>query len=277
MRIKTSINIALLASVFLFPGLARAQVQEYAPSTQYGTYQYGAGYQPQANIYDPTEAAGMVSSGMGNVISEAQRNYNLSRPNGQDDQQGTQKKKAPDTSSSMGYDLLDNKQSVKSIMGDDTDEKKKDLPSPDSASGQEAPKVDNTQTKTSPKTTIPSNLQSSNSVIKGYARALDTISLSINGRRIILNGLKGPGNGELCYHNGVPWECGEEGRSALERLLADNYITCAIEKGDTGSCLTQEGDNLAYLVAERGYVIGTVSTTGRITHQAKIMKKGIFQ
>lgn len=276
MRIKSSINIALLASVILFPGLARAQVQEYAPSTQYGTYQYGAGYQPQANIYDPTEAAGMVSSGMGSVISEAQKNYNLSRPNGQDSQQETQKKKAPDTSSSMGYDLLENKQSVKSVMGDDKTDKK-DLPSPDGVSGQEAPKEDNAKGKTPSKNTISANTQNSNPVIKGYARALDTISLSINGRKVILNGLKGPGNGELCYHNGVPWECGEEGRSALERLLADNYITCAIEKGDIGSCLTQDGDNLAYLVAERGYVIGTVSTTGRITHQAKIMKKGIFQ
>lgn len=287
---KIGTQIALLASIIALPHLAHAQSQIYSPQTQYGTYQYGAGYRPQSNIYDPMESAGMVTSGMSNLISESQQNYNMSRQGNTSDSSSSQSQKAktPDTSASMGSDLLGT-DSVKSIMGDDDDKKKKgELPSPDGTSDQDASNASkkyqlklpksvkgdtdkkDTKTTSAPQVTAPS-------IVKGYGRALDTITVSVNGQPVILNGLKGPGNGELCYREGVPWECGEEGRVALERLLTDSYITCSVGTGHVGSCITEDGQNLAHLVAERGYVIGTVTTTGRITHQARLLHKGIFQ
>lgn len=135
------------------------------------------------------------------------------------------------------------------------------------APGSTAPKQAN-KTSAPPKTT--------SRIVYGKAIALDGVTISVGGTTVVLAGLRGPGNAQLCYHSGVPWQCGQFAREALENIVDNAYISCDIIDGQ-GYCTEEDGSNVSERAAERGYAVGTVPETMRKTRLAINSHVGLFQ
>ncbi len=110
--------------------------------------------------------------------------------------------------------------------------------------------------KTEPGSPAPSGSKAAttgtSAIVKGFARALDTITLSVGGRTVVLDGIEGPGNGESCSRNGATWPCGEEGREQTQRAIAGVHIACNVSSANMGVCMDGQGRDIATLVVQRG-------------------------
>ena len=63
-------------------------------------------------------------------------------------------------------------------------------------------------------------------VYVGPARALDGDTLEMTGTRIRLSGIDAPEVAQTCEIKGEAWECGQEARSFLAALVADQQVIC---------------------------------------------------
>lgn len=105
--------------------------------------------------------------------------------------------------------------------------------------------------------TAPTASKSTNPIFSGYAHALDTITLSVAGKTVVLDHMSGPGSQDVCFHDASPWPCGEDGRDITERAVSGLWMACRLNSGNHGQCYTQDGENVADILLRRGYASRT--------------------
>lgn len=68
--------------------------------------------------------------------------------------------------------------------------------------------------------------------IAGAARVIDGDSLEIGGLRIRLAGIDAPELGQTCNEGTASYACGEQARTALDRLVAGQAVACVTRRKD---------------------------------------------
>lgn len=116
--------------------------------------------------------------------------------------------------------------------------------------------------------------------LSGYAKVLDGITLSLNGKIFTLKNLQSPGNGEICYgKNGLPWECGNEATRNLKKIVDGQKLNCSV-MGNKGVCITDTNGDVIKNVIQSGYAFPT-KKDGNIHYGdvmiAKEFKNGLYQ
>lgn len=99
--------------------------------------------------------------------------------------------------------------------------------------------------------------KTSQAIFSGYAHALDSITLSVSGKTVVLDHLRGPGSQEVCFRDALPWSCGEDGRDVTERAVSGLWMACRLTSGNRGQCYTESGENVADVLLRRGYASRT--------------------
>lgn len=115
--------------------------------------------------------------------------------------------------------------------------------------------------------------------IKGHAIILDGITLSIKGNMFTLRNIQAPGNGQLCYKNGNPWDCGNLARKNLQKIVGNKILTCSIVN-KTGVCYTNDGGDIIKDVLQSGYALPTANDGNLHTSDVRFAKQfnnGLFQ
>lgn len=255
----------------------------------YGVVPSYGGIISSSTGYDPMESAREVTSGSQTMMNASMTNTkNAERalsgdsssgdqdtPSSDQDAQkaAEQKKKSDAAAAAMGGDLAGT--AAPSIMDDDKDKslesdaaKAATANKSDSMSAEDKAKdaevkaalahADSYFKKPATKTAQSTKTKTtSQSIFSGYAHALDTITLSVAGKTVVLDHLSGPGSQEVCYRDALPWPCGEDGRDVTERAVSGIWMACRLSSGNHGQCFTQDGENVSDILLRRGYASRT--------------------
>lgn len=62
--------------------------------------------------------------------------------------------------------------------------------------------------------------------LAGFAHVIDGDSLRVSGGEVRLKGIDAPEGRQSCEREGQSWDCGEEARRTLERLIGGQKVTC---------------------------------------------------
>lgn len=116
----------------------------------------------------------------------------------------------------------------------------------------------------------------------GYAKALDALTLLVGGHKIILTGLKAPGNGEYCTLRGnYRWPCGDEARNATQQVINDIPLSCRLDLGNLGRCVDyRTGESIQKKIALTGYAlpVGVEGASYSLeSDEAREHHRGLFQ
>lgn len=115
--------------------------------------------------------------------------------------------------------------------------------------------------------------------VEGTPRLTDGDSFRLEGSEVRLMGIDAPEGRQTCTRGGVAWDCGNEARRELARLIGRDRISCKVADRD------QHGRLLAYCTAgnrdlnrrmvESGYAL---SYGGYIREEgmAKAAKRGLW-
>ncbi len=68
--------------------------------------------------------------------------------------------------------------------------------------------------------------------VSGFAEVIDGDSLRIAGAEVRLEGIDAPEGRQTCRRDGAEWDCGEEARRALTRLIGGTRVTCRSQEID---------------------------------------------
>lgn len=91
--------------------------------------------------------------------------------------------------------------------------------------------------------------------VHGEARAVDAITLTLNGKKVVLSHLRAPGINQTCHAGMTPWKCGENGRDALDLIVQGHKIYCS-GTGTRGTCIREDGTDIARAILLTGYAVG---------------------
>lgn len=95
--------------------------------------------------------------------------------------------------------------------------------------------------------------------LSGYAHVIDGDSLRIGNGEVRLVGIDAPEGRQNCTRNGKDWDCGEEARRELQRLIGNKMVTCrSVERDQHGRYLgicEAGGQTLNAAMVERGYAV----------------------
>ena len=88
-----------------------------------------------------------------------------------------------------------------------------------------------------------------------WAAVLDGDTLSVEGKRIQLQGVDAPEIGQTCFADGVSWPCGLAAKAALDRRLSGHAVECEAVDNDRygrilAKCYVAGGDIGLWLVSE---------------------------
>lgn len=113
--------------------------------------------------------------------------------------------------------------------------------------------LDNSQT---PSVSTP-NSQSPNGTLHGTGHAIDALTISVGGGRIILTGLKAYGNDASCTINdNYVWPCGNEGRAAVEQIVSHTDLFCKFAYDQHGTCYDrQTGEAIQKRIVRTGFAL----------------------
>ncbi len=121
-------------------------------------------------------------------------------------------------------------------------------------------------------------------IIFGIARVTDGDSIRIGATRIRLYGIDAPELQQTCNAGGEVWNCGQEAKKNLEKLIGSNLITCSVKEIDryrrlvavcrAGSThlnawIVENGWAVAYRFYSKAYI--------KDEHKAKAGRKGIWR
>ena len=90
--------------------------------------------------------------------------------------------------------------------------------------------------------------------VTGQAKAIDGDSLWVGGAEVRLKGIDAPESKQTCKRQGATWNCGEDARTALVRLIGGGTVTCTISERDVygrmlGRCSAGLSDLNALMVS----------------------------
>ncbi len=115
--------------------------------------------------------------------------------------------------------------------------------------------------------------------LSGPAEVIDGDSLRMGAGDVRLVGIDAPEGRQMCERDGAAWDCGEDSRRQLQRLIAGQKVTCrSIERDKHGRYLgTCEagGRALNAAMVESGYA---VSYGGYRSEEraAKLARRGLW-
>lgn len=120
--------------------------------------------------------------------------------------------------------------------------------------------------------------------ITGFAKVIDGDSLRLSNEEIRLVGIDAPEGRQTCERNGQTWDCGEEARRELKRLIAGMKVTCQSHERDQHGRLlavcSVGARALNAAMVERGYALayGDYQREERLAKAAgRGLWSGIFQ
>ncbi len=97
--------------------------------------------------------------------------------------------------------------------------------------------------------------------IVGAARIIDGDSLEIEGLRIRLVGIDAPELDQICSDGAASYACGDEARTALNRLVAGRVVACLTKRKDRYdrflSTCTAGDRNLNVAMVESGWALAS--------------------
>ncbi|MGD9669961.1 MAG: thermonuclease family protein [Hyphomicrobiaceae bacterium] len=95
--------------------------------------------------------------------------------------------------------------------------------------------------------------------LSGFVRVIDGDSLRIGGSEVRLLGIDAPEGRQTCEREGKAWDCGEESRRQLQRLIGGQKVSCrSLERDKHGRYLgTCEagGQTLNAAMVESGFAV----------------------
>lgn len=96
-------------------------------------------------------------------------------------------------------------------------------------------------------------------VLAGPATVVDGDTLSLDGRRIRLQGMDAPEPAQTCIRDGAGWPCGATARFALAEMVQRGDVFCTVSGEDrTGRALarcTVGGDDIAEALVRQGLAV----------------------
>lgn len=95
--------------------------------------------------------------------------------------------------------------------------------------------------------------------VSGRAEVIDGDSLRIGGEEVRLEGIDAPEGRQTCTRQGGEWDCGEESRRTLQRLVGRSVVSCnSVERDKHGRLLGRceaEGRDLNGAMVEAGMAV----------------------
>lgn len=96
-------------------------------------------------------------------------------------------------------------------------------------------------------------------VLSGFAKVIDGDSFRLAGGEVRLVGIDAPEGRQTCERDGRTWDCGEDSRRQLQRLIGGQNVTCrSIERDQHGRYLgtcEAAGQTLNAAMVESGYAV----------------------
>ena len=132
---------------------------------------------------------------------------------------------------------------------------------------------------------LPGHAKTDRGPLVGQARVIDGDTVEIAGRHVRLEGIDAPEMAQTCSDRaGATWRCGRDAARALERLVADNDLTCEDKGTDKygrmlGVCFAGARDVNAEMV-RRGFAWAFVKYSRsyvREEAEARGLNAGIWQ
>ena len=118
--------------------------------------------------------------------------------------------------------------------------------------------------------------------VSGEPEIIDAITMVIQTHVIVLYGVKAPGMNQACYHsNGISWNCGQDARDALEKIIDHQSVTCHVA-GNKGICVTDTNGDITKDMILAGYAVPDESAKPSVgyTREAQYARqsgRGIYQ
>lgn len=96
--------------------------------------------------------------------------------------------------------------------------------------------------------------------IEGRPRIVDGDSFFIGRTEVRMQGIDAPEGRQTCRRGGRAWPCGEEAKTALQRLTAGRAVRCDIHSTDQhgrklATCFSATGENLNARMVAEGYAV----------------------
>jgi endonuclease YncB( thermonuclease family) len=115
--------------------------------------------------------------------------------------------------------------------------------------------------------------------LSGYVTVIDGDSLRLGGSEVRLVGIDAPEGRQTCQRDGREWDCGEESRRQLQRLIGRQKVSCRSVKRDKhgrylGTC-EAGGKTLNSAMVESGCAV-SYGSYGAEERAAKAAGRGIW-
>ena len=115
--------------------------------------------------------------------------------------------------------------------------------------------------------------------LSGYVKVIDGDSVRLGRDEIRLVGIDAPEGRQTCERGGETWDCGEEARRQLERLIGGQKVICRTVERDKhgrylGTC-EAGGKNLNAAMVETGFAVSYGSYRSQ-ERAAKGAKRGLW-
>lgn len=129
------------------------------------------------------------------------------------------------------------------------------------------------------------HISASQPILSGHARAYDGDSLFFNRVEVRLDAIDAPERDQACMNRqGTFWPCGIASRDALQAMIADNTVHCALQGRDKyrrllGRCYVN-GKDLNAAMVEAGYAAAYHHFSERYASEesrAKAAHAGVWQ
>ncbi|WP_208435791.1 thermonuclease family protein [Bartonella phoceensis] len=122
---------------------------------------------------------------------------------------------------------------------------------------------------------------SSETSIEGHAFIIDGDSITISSKIIRLAGIDAPELHQFCGRKKTHYSCGLEAKKYLERLIANQSVTCYWRKKDKyhrilATCKTKEVSNINATLVRNGWAVSYYDYPEE-EQEAKKKKKGIWR
>jgi endonuclease YncB( thermonuclease family) len=120
--------------------------------------------------------------------------------------------------------------------------------------------------------------------IAGRAIVVDGETLEIKGQRIRLSGIESPADDHVCTRtDDERWRCGPRAVNALDELLEESIVSCAVRDGGTlmqplATC-TAAGLDLSLWLIRNGLALAASAATPRYRQaetEAKAARRGLW-
>lgn len=115
--------------------------------------------------------------------------------------------------------------------------------------------------------------------LSGFAKIIDGDSFRMDGSEVRLVGIDAPEGRQMCQRDGRDWDCGEEARRQLQRLIGGQRVVCrSVERDKHGRYLgTCEagGRTLNAAMVESGFAVSYGSYRSE-ERAAKAARRGMW-